>query len=159
MNAEYHESIEIKTLAGKLQERYFPFIGYVDLDEILFTEIIGFKPEKTPIFSMSGLTQKWARDLIIANNQKKSYCFSAWCDEWSELPENKREWIIFRSLYSVSPQGDGKLRPYDVQDYGFITEYFVRCGIGPYWLTKDELPSLLSGNDVLPLVLPMEDEE
>ena len=34
MNAEYHESIEIKTLATKLQERYFPFIGYVDLDEI-----------------------------------------------------------------------------------------------------------------------------
>ena len=159
MNAEYHESIEIKTLAEKLQERYFPFIGYVDLDEILFTNVIGFRPEKAPIYTMSGLTQKWARDLILSNNQKKSYCFAAWSDEWSELSNSKKEWILFRSLYSVSPQGDGKLRPFDVQDYGFINEYFVRVGVGPYWLTKDELPSLLSGNDVLPLVLPMEEEE
>lgn len=159
MNAEYHECIEIKNIAEKLQEKYFPFIGYVDLDEILFTEIIGFKPEKTPIFSMSGLTQKWARDLILSVNQKKTYCFSAWSDEWSELSNNKKEWIIFRCLYSVSPQGNGKIRPLDVQDYGFINEYFVRIGIGPYWLTKDELPGLLSGNDILPLVLPMEDDE
>ena len=158
-NIEYHNSIEMLEIAKKLQEKYFPFIGYVDLDEILFAEIIGFKPEKAPIYTMSGITQKWARDLILSNNQKKSYCFSAWCDNWSELSEAKKEWLIFRSLYAVSPQGQGKLRPFDVQDYGFINEYFVRVGIGPYWQSEDNLPSLLNGNDVLPLVLPMEDDQ
>ena len=159
MDAEFHESIEMKEIAKKLQERYFPFIGYVDLDEIYFTEIIGFKPEKAPIYTMSGITQKWARDLISSSNQKKLYCFAAWVDNWSETPTEKKEWILLRCLYSVSPQGEGKLRPYDVQDYGFINEYFVRVGIGPYWETKDILPGLLKGNDVLPLVLPMEDDE
>lgn len=158
-NIEYQPSLEILEIAKKLQERYFPFIGYVDLDEILFAEIIGFKPEKAPIYTMSGITQKWARDLILSNNQKKTYCLSVWSDSWSEISESKKEWIIFRCLYSVSPQSGGKIRPFDVQDFGFINEYFVRIGIGPYWQTKDDLPSLLKGNDVLPLVLPMEDDE
>ena len=77
-NIEYQPSLEILEIAKKLQERYFPFIGYVDLDEILFAEIIGFKPEKAPIYTMSGVTQKWARDLILSNNQKKTYCLSVW---------------------------------------------------------------------------------
>ena len=59
----------------------------------------------------------------------------------------------------VSPQGDGKIRPYDVNDFGFIVEYFVRAGFGPYWELKENLPSLLSGNDTLPLVIPMDDEK
>jgi hypothetical protein len=159
MDIEYKESLEIKDTAKKLQERYYPFIGNVDLDEIFFSEIIGFKPEKAPVWLMSGLTQQWARDLIASQTQQKQYCFSAWSDEWSEISSAKKEWIIFRAIYSISPQGKGKLRPFDVQDYGFIVEYFVRVGIGPYWQDKDELPSLLAGNDVLPLVLPMSDDE
>lgn len=159
MSIEFSESLDIKQKAKKLQEKYYPFIGYVDLDEIYFSEMIGFKPEKAPIWQMSGLTQQWARDLMASQTQQKMYCFAAWAEEWSDIPENKKEWIIFRALYSVSPQGKGKLRPFDVQDYGFITEYFVRVGVGPYWQDKDELPSLLAGNDVLPLVLPMDDEE
>jgi len=158
-NIEFQNSLEMSEIAKKLQERYFPFIGYVDLDEILFAEIIGFKPEKAPIFNMSGITQKWARDIILSNNQKKLYCFSAWSDSWSELTEAKKEWLIFRSIYSISPQGEGKIRPFDVQDHGFINEYFVRIGIGPYWITKDDLPSLLKDNEVLPLILPMDDDE
>ena len=159
MSAEYVECLELLDLAKKLQERYFPFIGYVDLDEIFFSQIIGFKPDKQPIWQISGITQQWARDLIASHTQQKSYCFCVWADEWSEFDKSKKEWIVFRSLFSISPQGKGKLRPFDVQDYGFINEYFVRVGLGPYWLTKDVLPSLLDGNDILPLILPMEDEE
>ena len=47
----------------------------------------------------------------------------------------------------------------DVQDFGFITEYFVRAGYGPYWMLKDGLPSLLEGTHALPLILPMEDDD
>lgn len=159
MNAEYYESSDIKDLAKKLQEKYFPFIGYVDLDEIYFADIVGFKPEKTPVWNLSGLTQKWARDIISSQSQNKSYCFSVWADEWSEFSKSKKEWIVFRALYSISPNGNGKLRQFDVHDFGFINEYFVRIGVGPYWITKDELPSLLEGKDVLPLVLPLDDEE
>jgi len=46
---------------------------------------------------------------------------------------------------------------FDVQDYGFIVEYFVRIGIGPYWEVKENLPSLLDGDDILPLIIPLDD--
>lgn len=158
MTIEYLESLEIKTTAQKLQEKYYPFIGYVDLEEIYFSEIVGFKPDKAPTWQISGLTQQWARDLMSSKSQNKLYCFAVWTDAWAEISNNKKEWIIFRSLFSISPGGKGKLRSFDVQDYGFINEYFVRIGIGPYWLSKDDLPSLLDGKDVLPLILPMEEE-
>ena len=158
-NVEYVESNEMLLLAKKLQERYFPFIGNVDLDEVYFVEMIGFKPEKAPVWQMSGLTQQWARNLIESNSQPKNYCFAAWSESWSEFQQAKKEWIIFRSLYSISPSGNGKLRPFDVQEYGFIVEYFVRTGIGPYWQFEENLPSLLDGNDILPLILPMDDNE
>jgi hypothetical protein len=62
-------------------------------------------------------------------------------------------------LYSISPSLDGKIRTFDVQDYGFITEYFVRSGFGPYWMSKEGLPSLLEGSHALSLILPMEDDD
>lgn len=80
-----------------------------------------------------------------------------WSEPWSELEKSKKEWIIFKCLFMVSPQGNGKIRPFDVIDYGFIIEYFVRLGFGPYWEVIEGLPSLLSG-DVLPLVLPLNEE-
>lgn len=159
MDIDFIESKENLELAEKLQEKYFQFIGNVDLRRVYFAEMIGFKPKKAPVFNMSGITQAWARNILSTTDQKKDYCLAVWSDEWAEVETSKKEWIIFRSLFSVSPFGDGKLRPFDVQDYGFIVEYFVRIGLGPYWLEKENLPSLLSGNDTLPLILPLEDDE
>ena len=76
---------------------------------------------------------------------------------WEQTEKSKKEWLIFKSLYSISPALDGKLRNFDVQDYGFIVEYFVRVGFGPYWQEKDSLPSLLD-NDI-PLIVPMNDDD
>jgi hypothetical protein len=42
-------------------------------------------------------------------------------------------------------------------DYGFIVEYFVHMGMGPYWENKEGLPDLLKSPDPLPLIIPMED--
>ena len=91
------------------------------------------------------------------NTKEKLYCLAVWTEEWSELQKSKKEWIIFKCLYSISPSLDGKIRAVDVQDYGFILEYFIRSGFGPYWETKDDLPSLLDSNDGLPLIIPLED--
>lgn len=157
METTFTESEEIKELAEKIQEKYFPYIGYIDLDLICFAEMEGYKSRKAPVYQMSGITQGWVRDIIFhkLNTKEKIYCLAVWTEEWSELQKSKKEWIVFKCLYSISPNLDGKLRPVDVQEYGFIVEYFVRAGIGPYWETKEDLPSLLS--DDLPLVLPMDD--
>ena len=154
---EFIESKENYEIAVALQEKYFPFIGYVDLSLIYFAEMDGYKSKNAPIYQMTGMTQKWARTLLLSLGERKSYCLSVWSEQWQELEKTKKEWIIFKCLFMVSPQGNGKIRPFDVSDYGFIVEYFVRLGVGPYWEVKEGLPSLLSG-DVLPLVLPLNEE-
>lgn len=158
MDVEYIESKANYELAKELQEKYFPFIGYVNLDEIYFAEMIGYKSKKALPYQMSGITQSWVREILSSQSQMKYYCLSVHQDLWEELEESKKQWIIFKCLYSVSPQGEGKIRSFDVTDYGFIIEYFVRTGFGPYWEMKDNLPSLL-GKDTLPLVIPMDDKE
>jgi hypothetical protein len=119
----------------------------------------GYKGKNAPPYIMSGLTQSWARVILQSLGNGKVYCLGVWSDLWEELEQSKKEWIIFRCLYSISPSQDGKIRSFDVQDYGFITEYFVRAGFGPYWMLKDGLPSLLDGSHALPLILPMEDDD
>ena len=117
----------------------------------------GYRSKNAPIYQMTGMTQEWARNLLSGLGERKTYCLAVWSEPWSELEKSKKEWIIFKCLFMVSPQGNGKIRPFDVIDYGFIIEYFVRLGFGPYWEVKEGLPSLLSG-DVLPLVLPLNEE-
>lgn len=158
-NVEFSECKENYEIAKKLQERYFPFIGYVDLEDIYFAEMIGYKPKNALPYKMSSITQSWVREVISNTDKLKTYCVAVYDDLWSELESSKKEWIIFKCLYSISPQGNGKIRNFDVMDYGFIVEYFVRTGFGPYWETKDNLPSLLSGNETLPLIIPMDDDQ
>lgn len=159
METTFTESQEVKELAEKLQEKYFPFLGYIDLELVCFAEMDGYKSKKAPVYSISGITQGWVRDIIFHkfNSKEKRYCLAVWTEEWSELQKSKKEWIVFKALYSISPNLDGKMRPVDVQDYGFIIDFFVRSGIGPYWEIKDNLPSLLNGDDTLPLLLPLDE--
>jgi hypothetical protein len=133
------------------------FIGYVDLSLVHFVEMDGYKSKNAPACIMSGLTQSWARDILRSSGNSKIYCFAVWSEIWEQTEKTKKEWLIFKSLYSISPALDGKIRNYDVQDYGFIVEYFVRSGFGPYWMDKDNLPSLLD-NDI-PLIVPMDDDD
>jgi len=160
MDTEYRESLQNKTIAEKLQEKYYPFLGYIDLNEIYFAEMIGYESKKAPAYQMQGVTSGWVREILNMNpaTRGKQYCFAVWEEKWSNLPDQNKQWIIFRSLFSISPQGGGKLRPFDVMDYGFIVEYFVRIGVGPYWESKDTLPDLLKGEECLPIILPMDEE-
>jgi hypothetical protein len=160
VETEYFESLENKSLAERLQERYHPFIGYVDLSKIYFAEMIGYEPKNAKPYVMSGVTQGWVRQVLNTNpkTQGKDYCLAVWQEKWSMLEDTKKQWIIFKAIYSVSPQGDGKIRNFDVMDYGFIVEYFVHMGMGPYWEIKEGLPDLLKSPDPLPLIIPMEDD-
>lgn len=59
---EFIESIECKEIAEMLISKYYPFIGYVNLDLIHFVEMDGYKGKNAPPYIMSGLTQSWARE-------------------------------------------------------------------------------------------------
>ena len=96
---EFIESIECKEIAEKLISKYYPFIGYVNLDLIHFVEMDGYKGKNAPPYIMSGLTQSWARGILQSLGNGKVYCLGVWSDLWEELEQSKKEWIIFRCLY------------------------------------------------------------
>ena len=100
---EFIESIECQEIAEKLVSKYYPFLGYVNLDLVHFVEMDGYKGKNAPPYIMSGLTQSWARGILQSLGNGKVYCLGVWSDLWEELEQSKKEWIIFRCLYSISP--------------------------------------------------------
>lgn len=146
----YSKSPELKQMAEKLKDRYYLHLGYIDLDNIYFGEIDGAKPKKAGLIEISGVSSPWVRQLMIEKNNTL-YCIACWGIEWEELSPARREWWLFNALHYISPENDGKLRKPDVQEWGIICE----CKeAGPYWKTKEFLPSLLDGNEPVPFPLP-----
>jgi hypothetical protein len=66
---------------------------------------------------------------------------------------------LFSALYSISPQNDGTIRQFEVQDYAFILEYFIRNNYGANYMNHSILPSLLDSKDPLPIPLPADPED
>jgi hypothetical protein len=144
----YEESSELKDTAERLVERYYEYLGHVDLENIYFAAIQGSKPKKTSVMQIGGITSEWVKKLI-KETKGKIYCISVWASEWDEVFPSMREWMIFDALLRIDPHNDGKLIKPDVNEFGILIEY-----IGPYWRKKDDLPSLLDSKDPLPIPLP-----
>jgi hypothetical protein len=155
----YVQSLELYEIALKLKERYYLHLGHVDLDIIYFAEKLGDKPKKGKIAELSGISNPWVKALLAKNqNDNKLYCMSVWSAEWLEVTPAKKEWMVFKMLCSVHPQNDGKLNKPDISDFGYIQEFFMNAGVGPYWESQDDLPSLL-GADPLAIPPPPDDTD
>jgi hypothetical protein len=147
----YNESNELKELAGKLVEKYYEYLGQVDLDNIYFAEIDGEKPKKAGVLQVGGISSDWVKKLI---DDKVLYCISVWGSEWDELSPSMREWMVFDALLRIDPHNDGKLQKPDVNEFGIIIQY-----VGGSWRGRDDLPSLLNCENPLPIPLPKYDED
>jgi hypothetical protein len=159
-NVVFLEAPEIKSIAEKLKERYYVYIGYVDLEQIYFAEMVGHTPKKAKPVVVNGLAQKWVRDLLLGDVQdKKIYCLGVYEEKWAELTKAHKEWALFAALYSISPQNDGSIRQFEVQDYAFILEYFIKNNYGANYMNHSILPSLLDSKDPLAIPLPPDPED
>jgi len=155
----YIESHELLELATKLKDRYYLFLGHIDLELIYFAEMIGDKPKKAKVISLSGISNPWVKAILAKDGKNhKLYCLSAWGNEWSQLGPSSKQWAVFKLLCNVEPAMDGKLKKYDIQDHGFIQEYMSLAHIGPYWEKSDTLPDMLA-DDPLPIPPPPLEEE
>ena len=88
---DFIESTECKEIAEQLVSKYYPFIGYVNLDLVYFVEMDGYKGKNAPPYIMSGLTQSWARGILQSLGNGKVYCLGVWSDLWEELEQSKKE--------------------------------------------------------------------
>jgi len=145
----YRESVNLFALARQLQERYYMHLGYIDMDAIYFADKIGDKPAKAPVIEVSGVRSQWVRQILSHTSNHKLYCIAAWFTEWSELPYNMQEWLMFDTLYSIGVENDGKMRSKDVFEHGVIADF-----LGVYWRKDNEIPSLLGSPDPLPIPPP-----
>jgi len=145
----YRESVNLYTLARELQEKYYLHLGYIDMDAIYFADKIGDKPVKASVIDISGIRSQWVREVLSHTSSNKLYCIGTWFTEWSELPYNQQEWLMFDTLYSIGVENDGKLRARDVFEHGVIADF-----LGVYWRDNKEVPSLLSASEPLPIPPP-----
>lgn len=147
----YSEASEMKDLATKIKERYFLYVGHVDLDTIHFT----FKnaetiPKSAKIAELSSIKSAWVRQILAMLHDNRLYCISSWEEMWNDLEPEQKEWLIFDLMYSVHPSCDSRLRKPDVSEHGIICEF-----LGPYWRRGETpLPSLLGSIDPLPIPPP-----
>lgn len=145
----YRESVNLRSLARELQERYFLHLGYIDMNAVYFAEKIGEKPAKAQVMELSGIKSPWVRQLLAEHSSNTQYCLAAWLTEWSELPYPQQEWFMFDALYSIGAENDGKVRGKDVCEHGIIADF-----LGVYWRKDNDLPSLLLSQDPLPIPPP-----
>jgi hypothetical protein len=154
-NNVYNESFELKELAENLKERYYLYLGYIDLDNIFFAEVGGVKPDKANVLSLSGIKSPWVKQLVRSQESNNYlYCLSVWSEEWLDINPDKQAWLVFEALLCISFRNNGDMRSPDVFGWGIMIEY-----LGPYWRNKDELPSLLGEENPLPIPLPHLDED
>jgi hypothetical protein len=151
----YSASPELEECARRLRERYWLYLGHVDINNIYFAEIEGEKPKKSGVLTLSGVSAPWVKTLLASYGNSRLYCMSVWSDEWKGMATQMREWLIFDALFAIDPVSDGKVRKPDVQEWGVLVEY-----LGPYWRKRQDLPSLLGGTEPLPIPPPqiLEDE-
>jgi hypothetical protein len=150
---EYYESVEVFELAEKIRNRYVTHLHHVELDTIYFCVKVGEKPQKTSIGEISGISSPWVKKILQETGSEKLYCLSVWADNWDDLHDEQKQWLMFYLLYSVNEACDGKIRKADItNEYGFMLEF-----LGPYWRLRGDLPNMLDDDDVLPLPPPYVD--
>lgn len=146
---EIEECQEIKDIAKKLKEKYYLYIGYVNLDSIFFAKLTGEKPKKANILNVSGIKSAWVKYVLQRMSSEYVYCIYVWEEYWDNIYDSLQEWMIFDALLRIDQSCEGELREPDVCEWGFIVEY-----IGPYWRRREDLPSLLKSKNPLPIPLP-----
>lgn len=145
---------DIRETAQKIYERYYDYLGTIDMDTIVFVSQTGTLPKSAKVAELKPIRDPYMKQRLSEFGEDVHYCFYVWDELWQELLPEKQELHIFDALYSIPPGGNGKIRPRDVVEHGIICEFF-----GPYWRNQDIVPSLLDSEDPLPIPLPPDTED
>ena len=142
---------DLQLLASKLKDRYYLYLGHVDLEMVHFTFKSAEKiPKSAKIMELSSIKSAWVRQLLAMLHDNRLYCISVWEEMWLELSPAQQEWLLFDAMYTIHPACDSRLRKPEVVEHGIICEF-----LGPYWRKAEApLPSLLGGIDPLPIPPP-----
>jgi len=130
---EFVESVELYDLAEQIIDKY-QFLDHIDVNKIYFAFCTDKSAAKTKPFIMGNISNELVQK--VANYK---YQIAFYLDKWNDLGEEKQLIMLFKALYSISEEFDGKMRKIDPMD-----PYVILKTFGIDWGFRDDLPNLLT---------------
>jgi hypothetical protein len=131
---EYEAIPEFKQIAAKLVDKYPEVLNGVNASEIQCVGVTNKEPKDgRPTFEIKPVPMPIRMDCpytyyVILNKQ-----------DWDGMDNKHQALMAFDVLCSISPDGDGKVIPFDLKDHAVV----VRT-VGCDYLSRPDVPDILT---------------
>lgn len=139
---EFVESTELYDLASQIVDKY-DFLDHINVDKIYFAFCTDDSSPRSKALIMGNISNELAQQVVHAKYQIAFYM-----DKWNEWDEEMQLIMLFKALYNISEDFDGKLRKQDALD-----PYVILKTFGLDWTFRDDLPNIL--NDPIHFKFPV----
>ena len=129
---EFIESMELYDLATKIIDKY-EFLDHINPDKIYFAFCTDDSTAKSKPLIMGNISSELAQKVASTKYQIAFYM-----DKWEEWDEETQLIMLFKALYNIAQDFDGKLRKQEPLD-----PYVILKTFGLDWNLRDDLPNLL----------------
>ena len=128
---EFVESEALKDLAEQIINKY-EFLDHIDVDKMYFAFCTDPSTEKAKPLIMGNISNELAQKVAHSKYQIAFYL-----DKWQNWDEETQLIMLFKALYGISEDFDGKLRKLDITD-----PYVILKTFGLDWTFRDDLPNI-----------------
>jgi len=139
---EFVESAELYDLAAKIIDKY-EFLDHINPDKIYFAFCTDDSTKKSKPLIMGNISSELAQKVASTKYQIAFYM-----DKWEEWEEETQLIMLFKALYNIGEEFDGKLRKQEPMD-----PYVIAKTFGLDWTLRDDLPNLL--DDIIVFQFPV----
>jgi hypothetical protein len=134
---EYVELPEFVDLLTRMIELYPNVFPEIDPEEIAAVQIVN-KPRPESRNQVWDLKPIGAPVTIFC---PKRYFVTVYSSDWDIFDEEHKAAVVADVLFSISPDGDGKVIPFDKKDHSVILRT-----LGVDYMNESTIPNIMSGN-------------
>jgi len=134
---EYAELPEFVDLLTRMIELYPNVFPEIDPEEIAAVQIVN-KPRPESRNQVWDLKPIGAPVTIFC---PKRYFVTVYSSDWDIFDEEHKAAVVADVLFSISPDGDGKVIPFDKKDHSVILRT-----LGVDYMNESTIPNIMSGN-------------
>ncbi len=141
---EFVESVELYDLATKIIDKY-EFLDHINVDKIYFAFCTDASSKKAKPLIMGHVSNELAQKV-----SHSKYQIAFYLDKWQEWDETIQLLMLFKALYSISEDFDGKLRKQDITD-----PYVILKTFGLDWQLRTDLPNIIEDSNIVHWQFPI----
>ena len=118
VKATFEEVPEIIEIAKKLIEKHQDFSA-IDISKI----------KAVAVNNKERSEKKRIWEIVSSKPPMSTYCSCQYCivvylSDWTEMPEIVKNKIVAAALWSIVPDEEGKLKPFDLKDHAVMVKTF-----------------------------------